>query len=146
MKPFPILKRAFVPTLTLLILFGFSFHIRPKVWGSPTSIPANIRFDRLAFEDGLSHNNVWSVAQDARGFMWFGAVGGLNRYDGYSFKVYHHDPEDPDSLIDNAIRKLHIDRSGSLWIGTWAGGLDEGCLAPLFVVVVLLLKISQHRL
>jgi hypothetical protein len=33
--------------------------------------------------------------QDDQGFMWFGSQYGLNRYDGYSFKVFKHEPGNP---------------------------------------------------
>jgi ligand-binding sensor domain-containing protein/signal transduction histidine kinase len=57
--------------------------------------------------------------------MWFGTDDGLNRFDGYSFKVYRNDPEDPDSLSHNMIMGLVEDSQGYLWIGTYGGGLDR---------------------
>lgn len=53
--------------------------------------------------------------------MWFGTEGGLNKYDGYQFTVYKHDPEDPKSLSDNGVTSLFEDRDGTLWVGTTAG-------------------------
>src|ERR1019366_6311943 len=54
--------------------------------------PRKIRFAHLSMEDGLSHSDVRTIVQDHQGFMWFGTwLGGLNRYDGYAFKVYKHD-------------------------------------------------------
>ena len=76
-------------------------------------------------EQGLSSPEVWSVLRDHRGFMWFGTLDGLNRYDGYTMKVFTHDLTDPASLSDNKIRTLYEDRAGALWIGTWTGGLDR---------------------
>ena len=38
------------------------------------------------------------MLKDSQGFMWFGTEEGLNKYDGYTFTVYKHDPEDPNSL------------------------------------------------
>jgi signal transduction histidine kinase/ligand-binding sensor domain-containing protein/DNA-binding response OmpR family regulator len=49
----------------------------------------------------------------------------LNKYDGYSFTVYKHDPNNPESLSDNEIASLYEDRSGVLWIGTYRGGLNK---------------------
>ncbi len=40
-----------------------------------------------------------------RRFMWFGTVSGLNRYDGYQFKTYEHDPWDSNFVADNYIEK-----------------------------------------
>ena len=56
------------------------------------------RFRHLQIEDGLSQSSIYSSCQDSRGFMWLGTRNGLNRYDGYEFVVYRHDPDDPGSL------------------------------------------------
>lgn len=63
--------------------------------------------------------------QDSKGFMWFGTTDGLNKYDGYTFTVYEHDPANPNSLSNNAVYAIAEDRSGTLWIGTWGGGLNR---------------------
>jgi ligand-binding sensor domain-containing protein/signal transduction histidine kinase len=67
---------------------------------------------------GLSHNQVFAIAQDTRGFIWVGTEDGLSRFDGYSFNVYKHLTRDNRSLISNEIRALYADTDGSLWIGT----------------------------
>ncbi|MCW8805338.1 MAG: response regulator [Ignavibacteriaceae bacterium] len=92
----------------------------------PSEILAqSIRFNQLTVEDGLSNNIVNSVIQDKYGFMWFATEDGLNRYDGYGYKIFRRDPEDPNSISDNSIWALTEDREGNLWIGTKAGGLDR---------------------
>ena len=85
----------------------------------------DIRFERISLEQGLSQSVVLCMLQDSHGFMWFGTQDGLNRYDGYDFVVYKHDPEDPHSLSDGFVRSIYEDRSGALWIGTNTGGLDR---------------------
>ena len=84
-----------------------------------------IRFDHLTTEDGLSGDQAYQIAQDRYGFMWFSTANGLSRYDGSSFKVYRHDPDDPSSLSHNAVRAMILDRSGDLWLGTYGGGLNR---------------------
>ena len=84
-----------------------------------------LRFGRLTSEDGLSSNHAYHVAQDSYGFMWFATPNGLNRYDGSSVKVYHHDPDDPNSLGHDTVRAMTLDQSGDLWLGTWGGGLNK---------------------
>ena len=83
-----------------------------------------LRFERVSIEEGLSQSRVNTIFQDRKGFLWFGTQDGLNRYDGYSFTIYRHAPDDPQSLSHNRIRKLYEDPEGTLWIGT-DGGLDR---------------------
>jgi signal transduction histidine kinase/ligand-binding sensor domain-containing protein/CheY-like chemotaxis protein len=85
----------------------------------------NIRFTSLSLEDGLSQATVTAVVQDPAGFMWFGTQDGLNRYDGYQFVQFKHDPKDPASLRNNSIFALHLDQNGEVWVGTEGGGLSR---------------------
>ncbi len=85
--------------------------------------PRPMRFERLSIEEGLSQSVVNCILQDSSGFLWFGTQSGLNRYDGYGFTVYRHDPEDPASLASDWILALLEDPGGDLWIGTEGGGL-----------------------
>src|SRR5262245_48494731 len=82
-----------------------------------------IRFDHLSLEQGLSQSAVLCIFQDTRGFMWFGTEAGLNRYDGYGFTVYRHDPSDPASLPSDVVWAIDEDAAGDLWIGTEGGGI-----------------------
>ncbi len=77
----------------------------------------DIRFTRLTTAEGLSQTMVTKIAQDNQGFMWFGTQYGLDRYDGYNFKVFLHDPKETNSLSGVLISELFKDRDGALWIG-----------------------------
>jgi len=85
----------------------------------------NIRFEQFSLEEGLSQSSVNVILQDRLGFLWFGTQDGLNRYDGYSFKIYKPDVDDPNSLSDRWVTSLTEDRFGYLWIGTRLGGLNR---------------------
>lgn len=88
----------------------------------------DIRFEHISVEDGLSHGIIYSVLQDGQGFMWFGTEDGLNKYDGYKFTIYRHDPDDSLTLSHNYVRCIHEshhDGKSVLWFGTWGGGLNE---------------------
>ncbi len=78
----------------------------------------------LSIKDGLSQNEVTSIIEDKYGFIWFGTRGGLNRYDGYSFKHFKPQEGDEASLSNPSIESLFHDSKGNLWIGTKSGGLS----------------------
>ncbi len=84
-----------------------------------------MRFERLTTESGLSQGTVNYTLQDASGLLWIGTQGGLNRYDGYRFEVYRHDPSDPASVPHDWVTALAEDPSGDLWVGTEGGGLSR---------------------
>ncbi len=73
---------------------------------------------------GLSSNNQRCIIQDKEGFIWIGTGDGLDRFDGYTFKVYRKIPNDTSSLRSNIIDCLYTDSRGNLWIGTYGGGLN----------------------
>ena len=84
-----------------------------------------IKFNRLSSSDGLSQNKVFDIVQDKLGFIWIGTEDGLNRFDGYEFKIFKNVPSDTTSLTDNLVQTLHISKSGDLWIGSQLGGLSK---------------------
>jgi hypothetical protein len=77
----------------------------------------DIRFSRLSTAQGLSQTQVAQIVQDDRGFIWFGTQYGLDRYDGYEFRVFTHDPTRENSLSCVFIHSLFKDCSGTLWVG-----------------------------
>lgn len=84
-----------------------------------------IKFSQFGTDAGLSQSNVTCILQGSRDFMWFGTQDGLNKYDGYVFRVYKNNPADARSLSNNYIKSIVEDRLGNIWIGTWGGGLNR---------------------
>jgi len=103
---------------TLVLLFVLAVGAR----GWSEAPEGNFR--HLSIEGGLSDGHLRTIVQDQRGFLWFGTIDGLNRYDGYEIRVFRHDPENPRSLGANFVRALHVDRKGGLWVATIGGGLN----------------------
>jgi ligand-binding sensor domain-containing protein/signal transduction histidine kinase len=85
------------------------------------SIAQPYYFRHYQVENGLSNNAVICSAQDGRGFLWLGTKDGLNRFDGYSFKIFRHDPEDTTGIGNNFIHALYVDNNNTLWVGTDMG-------------------------
>lgn len=81
------------------------------------------RFRHLSVDDGLSHNGVFAITQDEKGFIWIGTENGLNRYDGNQIKIFQNDPENKNTLSSNDINCL-VSYKNKLWVGTHSGGLN----------------------
>lgn len=91
----------------------------------PARLGVDFVFEHLSLEAGLSQSVVTAISQDETGFLWLGTQDGLNRYDGYNFKVFKNDPQDLDSLSSSFITNLLVDAQGVLWVGTNDAGLNR---------------------
>ena len=69
----------------------------------------------------MSHNRINCILKDSKGFMWFGTMSGLNRYDGYNFRIFRHDLRDSTSLLDDYISQIMEGPDGKLWVETRSG-------------------------
>ena len=123
-------------SLSILAIFAISFSPLSFVAAGPLGEPALnidpdiapgsiVQFEHLTIEDGLSQNAGLAIFQDSQGYLWIGSQDGLNRYDGFAFRIFKHDPDDPGSISHNSILALTEDKDGYLWIGTWGGGLNR---------------------
>ena len=110
--------------LCVVVLF-----LQQKIFGQSYS------FKHYQVENGLSNNAVICSLQDKRGFLWFGTKDGLNRFDGYNFKVFRHNPDKPESIGNNFIQSLYEDEQGTLWIGTEKGLYQYLALSETFRMV-----------
>lgn len=72
---------------------------------------ADIR--KLSVEDGLSNRFVNTICKDSNGYIWIGTKYGLNRYDGYSFKLY---TSENSGLASNSVKDIHEDKNHKLWL------------------------------
>jgi len=79
------------------------------------------RFSQLDVNNGLSHNQVNCIFKDSKGFMWFGTASGLNRFDGYTFKVFKHDSNNKNTITDDFIFGIFEGPDKKLWISTRSG-------------------------
>ena len=116
----------------------------------------NINFRNITIEDGLSQATVETILQDSKGYIWLGTNDGLNRYNGYEFKVYRHEKNNLNSIVNNYIVDLKEDLEGNIWVGTANGvskisydnetitnyldGEDEGSLSHYNIGEILLLS------
>lgn len=103
-----------------LVFFFFVFSILSFAQTN-NPVDKQMFFQRFTSEQGLSQNSIYAILQDKQGFMWFGTDEGLNRFDGYNFKVYKNIPTNKNSIASNKIYALFEDKKGELWIGTRQG-------------------------
>ena len=83
------------------------------------------RFEHITLEEGLSQNTAECILRDQLGFLWIGTQDGLNRYDGYTIKVFKPNPDESTSISGNYVKAIHEDDQGALWVGTIDGGLNR---------------------
>ncbi|MGQ7857128.1 two-component regulator propeller domain-containing protein [Pedobacter sp. WC2501] len=79
------------------------------------------QFSKLDISNGLSDNQVNAIFKDSKGFMWFGTMAGLNRYDGYEFKTFKHSAKDSSSLPSGYITDIFEGSEKKLWIASGSG-------------------------
>ncbi len=103
--------------ICFLILLVSTYNIADYV--------APIKFEHLSMQHGISHNLIYCMMQDQKGFLWIGTMYGLVRYDGLRYTVFRHDPADSTSLSHDDIVALYEDDQEEIWIGTWGGGLNR---------------------
>ena len=77
-----------------------------------------MKVSRYTVSDGLVDNSIYSLVQDYQGFIWFGTRDGLQRFDGYSYKMYKHIPRDSTSIGNRDIYTLFEDSRNNLWAGS----------------------------
>lgn len=78
-----------------------------------------VDFKHFSSENGLPSSEVFSCIQDTFGYMWFGTLRGVSRFDGVSFYNY----TSKDGLPSNSVIKLFRDYKGFLWLSFFDGSL-----------------------
>ncbi|MBC7888261.1 MAG: response regulator [Ferruginibacter sp.] len=84
--------------------------------GNAFSQSGQYSFSRLDITNGLSNNQVNCFYKDRQGFLWVGTTIGLNRYDGYGFRIYRHDNRDTTSLSLDHISRIMEGPDNKMWI------------------------------
>lgn len=107
----------------LQFIFSYSFIVIARYSDIQKKF---LHFQYLNVEDDFSQGTILSVFQDSRGFFWFATQYGLNRYDGYSFKIYTCNFPDTLSISYNFILSVAEDKLGNLWVGTFSKSVYYG--------------------
>ncbi|MDO3693259.1 two-component regulator propeller domain-containing protein [Wenyingzhuangia sp. chi5] len=113
------------------LLFLLSFFLNAQ----------NIYIEKLDIKNGLPDNSVRDIIQDEHGYLWFGTLNGLSRFDGKSFKNYNSIPGDTTSLTNSRMVKISEDKKGFIWC--WADDLNLQRVNPITNEV---LNLNKHLL
>lgn len=105
--------------MRLVLAVFFSIVLSTMAAQSP------VTFERYSTLQGLPQNSIFSIAQDASGFIWLATYNGLSRFDGLEFLSYQPDHGNPGGISSNITVTLVADARHHLWIGTTGSGLAE---------------------
>lgn len=98
-----------------LVVFALFFIVINSI-----SQEIELKFNKISLEEGLAHSDVTSIIQDNEGFIWFGTLGGLNRFDGYDLKTFSNQNNPFESVYKNRIAKI-VPKDDYLWLVTQGG-------------------------
>ena len=105
------------------LIAGFAFYLMSPLCPFAAAAASDYLVQVWDTDSGLPHSTVTSIAQTPDGYLWVGTLnGGLARFDGVRFVNFH--PGNTPALKSFEIKKLLVDRQGTLWVG-----LVEGTLA-----------------
>ncbi len=80
-----------------------------------------INFNRFKIDKQPFEYFTTTIFQDSKGFMWFGSLDGLRKYDGNKISVYRFNPDNQNTIGDSRINAISEDNAGNLWIATQNG-------------------------
>ncbi len=91
-----------------------------------TSVQADqFNVEKIGSENGFPSHLIYKIFQDSKGFIWYGTMYGLYRYDGINYKAFHYDPSDSTSIGNDDVISIFEDSKGILWFGTYLGGVSR---------------------
>lgn len=82
---------------------------------------SNLKFENYDTTQGISSSTCLEIFEDSEGFLWFGTIDGLNKFNGYDFEIFRPSLTDPNAISNNRINVITEDNTGRLWIGTGSG-------------------------
>lgn len=110
--------KKYINKLFIITLIGASVFVSMKE--SSYAQYKNLTFNNINIEKGISQSTIEVIFQDQNGYIWLGTNDGLNRYNGYDFKIYNYE-EYQNSISHNGITDIAEDKDGNIWVGTVQG-------------------------
>lgn len=110
-------RRLYFSVVAIVVLISVIFDIS-KIYSNAIE---NINFRNIGIKEGLSQATAEVIYQDSRGYIWIGTADGLNRYNGYEFKIYKYSEDSNNSITSNSIEDIAEDKNGDIWVTTSNG-------------------------
>lgn len=111
-------KKGFINKI--IVMFLLSIVILNSYPNESYAHANNLTFNNLNIEQGISQSTAKVIFQDSKGYIWIGTNDGLNRYNGYEYKIYNYE-EGKNSISHNDITDITEDENGYIWVGTVQG-------------------------
>ncbi len=115
----------FIKYFVIIIIFYFESVFAQSLFKS----------NQFTSDNGLSQNTVRCIGEDSLGYLWIGTQDGLNKFDGYQFQIFRHNPEDSTTLNNSSITSLYTDSENTIWVGTLAGINHKSQKENLFISI-----------
>lgn len=84
-----------------------------------------VKFTTYTTEQGLAHDDIWSVIIDRDGLLWIGTFGGVSRFDGKTFTAFPLPAVEPNLSVGVTSERMVLcimqDKGGRMWFGTPGG-------------------------
>ncbi|CAN5494140.1 hypothetical protein BH10BAC5_BH10BAC5_18160 [soil metagenome] len=107
---------------TIFVLFYFS-ALKADI--NENGNENKYKVEKIEPENGFPSHLIYKMFQDSKGFIWYGTMYGLYRYDGVTYKAFRYDPADSTTIGNDDVISIFEDRKGSLWFGTYLGGVSR---------------------
>ncbi|WP_310189274.1 EAL domain-containing protein [Shewanella putrefaciens] len=119
--------RPFTYKLVICTLYILSLLWIPQNgWAQPLSAAnTQLKFEHIRSEEGLNQNTITSLFMDSAGMLWIGTQDGLHSYNGHSFNLFIHSPNDPTSISESYVSDIIQDPEGYIWVGTFSQGVNR---------------------
>lgn len=98
----------------LLFSFCFILFSLNLVKAQPSCV-----FTHYSSEHGLSQNSITDMVQDKNGNLWFATWDGINRFNGYDFKVYKASLNNQLALANTRVDFIEVDECNMIWMQTY---------------------------
>jgi ligand-binding sensor domain-containing protein/signal transduction histidine kinase len=124
--PFCVCRYAFFCSKIAFLLLSTTYAFSQSIdFTQFDGVKRQLRFDRISIDPKFSDFIVYTAVQDSLGFLWFGTLEGLYRYDGYEFMLLDYPNSDGTRAHDRTVRVVMLDARKNLWYGSANGVLAK---------------------